>query len=623
MKVVVLVALNLVLVGLFVFILKKRELLTYYRSGRLWLTWLAIGIITLMDEFTSIFYAPAEAHRFIGASAIVFIAVTSILIRFMSTRFVEIAEILEHHGVIGGGVYSFSYMVLGPIMSFVAVSSIMVDYILTACLSAVSAVLNAASFFPAISNASSIVIGLVIAIIWLMAGLNILGIRENARFTFAIFIFAAFVILNLIASGLVELDSASIGRISESGRQALADLNSGSLIHSYGNFITNIAFCILAYSGIESVIQTAGFVENWKVIRKSYLFLALTVGIVTPLVAALALSAPIDFKEHEGDLITHYATLLNGAGFGMLVALLASVTLIMAVNTAFVASSELIERVAHRYSFHWIVATNRNNSLYRVHVMNAILFSAIVLITSGSQAVLADMYAIGLVASFCINMGSLLIYRYFMGTKEVIPYSTSRMGTLVLFVVLTSCFGFLAWDKPHGTALWGTLTCVVLTAGIIVAKKRRPEKAEVEQSESEMDVILYLAEAVSRDLNIFFSRPREDSVVPDRRNDVYVSFFSPRQGIPARAGVNHFRLPFGKSGIYHRMVAFLKVIEYELTERVITVHFGWPMSSWWDRMSIGVMVFNLMKLPTLFPKLNFDIGYKPALEIGRKGEVNG
>ena len=204
----------------------------------------------------------------------------------------------------------------------------------------------------------------------------------------------------------------------------------------------------------------------------------------------------------------------------------------MAVNTAFVASSELIERVAHRYGFHWIVATNRKNSLYRIHVMDAILFSVIVLITSGSQAVLADMYAIGLVASFCINMGSLLIYRYFMGTKEVIPYSTSRLGTLVLFVVLTSCFVFLAWDKPHGTALWGTLTCVVLTAGIIVAKKRRPERAEVEQAESEMDVILYLADAASPDLNVFFSRPREDSAVPDRRNDVYVSFFSPRQGIP-------------------------------------------------------------------------------------------
>jgi amino acid transporter len=461
MKAAILIALNLFLIGLFISVLKKRELLTYYRSGRLWLTWVAIGIITLMDEFTSIFYAPAEAHRFIGASAIVFIAVTSVLIRFMSTRFVEIAEILEHHGLIGGGVYSFSYLVLGPVMSFVAVSSIMVDYILTACISAVSAVLNASSFFPAISGSPHMVIAFVLGIIWLIAGLNILGIRENARFTFAIFAFAAFAILNLVVSGLVEINQASIGRISESSQQALATLSGGSWIQIYDNFIKNIAFCILAYSGIESVIQTAGFVQNWRAIRSAYLFLALTVGIVTPLVATLALSAPINFKEHEGDLITHYASLLNGVGFGVIIALLASFTLIMAINTAFVASSELIERVAHRYGFHWIIATNRKNSLYRIHIMNASLFSVIVFITSGSQAVLANMYAIGLVASFCINMGSLLIYRYSMGTKEVIPYSTSRLGTLFLFVVLTSCFGFLAWDKPHGTALWGILTRII------------------------------------------------------------------------------------------------------------------------------------------------------------------
>jgi hypothetical protein len=149
------------------------------QSGRLWLTWLGIGIITLMDEFTSIFYVPAETHRFIGSSAIIFIALTSLLIRFLSTRFVEIAEILEHHGLVGGGVYSFSYLVLGPIMSFVAVSSIMVDYILTACISAVSAVSNAFSFFPAMSSSPMLVLSLVLAAIWFIAGLNILGIREN------------------------------------------------------------------------------------------------------------------------------------------------------------------------------------------------------------------------------------------------------------------------------------------------------------------------------------------------------------------------------------------------------------------------------------------------------------
>ena len=63
-----------------------------------------------------------------------------------------------------------------------------------------------------------------------------------------------------------------------------------------------MSFCILAYSGIESVIQTAGLVRNWQDIRKAYWFLALTVGVVTPLISALALTGPFDVGQHELDL---------------------------------------------------------------------------------------------------------------------------------------------------------------------------------------------------------------------------------------------------------------------------------------------------------------------------------
>ncbi len=609
MKIAVLALLNLSLVGCFVYLLRRPNLLSFYQSGRFWLTWLAIAIITLMDEFTSIFYAPAEAYRFIGSSAIIFIALTSVLVRFMSTRFTEIAEILEAHGLIGGGVYSFSYLVLGPMMSFVAVSSIMVDYTLTACISAVSAILNAASFFPGVTESSPIVVPFVLGTLWAIAGLNILGIRENARFTFLIFIFAAFVILNLIVSGIIEFDAQSLIRIKEAARDAARPLETGSYMRDYGNLISHIAFCILAYSGIESVIQTAGLVRNWREIHRAYLFLAVTVGIATPLVAALVLSAPINFSEHEGDLITHYATMINGTFFGVVVAVLASITLMMAVNTAFVASSELLERVAHRYGFHWLIAVNRRHSLYRVHILNAIFFSAIILITSGSQKILADMYAIGLVASFCINMGSLLIYRYFQGTKEVIHYYTSRLGTLVLWVILVSCFIFLAIDKPHGTMLWAGVTAFVLIAGGLMAKKRAPEIMEIGQADTEMQMVLYLAGSTSPDIHIIFRRPREEALGTPKDNEAYITFYTPRQGIPPKMAENHFRFPLLRSGLYLRIVLLLKVVEYELADRNVTVQFGWPMSSWLDRLSIGVMVFKLMRLPRLFPNFNFIINY--------------
>jgi amino acid transporter len=605
LKSILLIVANLALVVFFIYLLRKPGRLSYYLNGRWWLTWLSVAVITLMDELTSVFYAPAEAYRFIGLSAIIFIAFTAVFVHYMTTRLVEIAEILEHHGLIGGGVYSFSYLVLGPLVSFVAVASIMVDYILTACISAVSAVLNATSFFHLPHH---VILILVLITIWMIAGLNILGIKENARVTFTIFIFAALVFVTLIISGIFALDSFSLGQLKQAAVKTASDLHPGSLFGSYHIFIAHIAFCILAYSGVESVLQTAGLVRSWREIGKAYIFLAVTVGLVTPIVAALALSAPIDFHKHEGDLITHYATMLNGLPFGVIVAALASFALIMAVNTAFVASSELIERVAHRYGFGWVIATNRRQSLYRIHIANAVFFSIIILITSGKQETLADMYALGLLASFSINMGALLIYRYFMGTKEVIHFYTSRLVTLIMWIIFVSCFIFLAIIKTHGTMLWAIVTGLVLVSGFLVAQKRAPELKEIEKSDAEMEMILYLAESSAPDVHLVFKRS-QDTGGPHEDNVAYVTFYSPRAGIPPKLAANHFRFPLLKLSLYHRLVALLRVVEYELTDRQINVHLGWPMSSWLDRMAIGVMIFNMMRLPRLFPSFRFIMSY--------------
>src|SRR3989304_3559310 len=72
----------------------------------------------------------------------------------------------------------------GPVVSFIAVASIMVDYILTACISAVAAIANGLTFITLPPYLETL---LPFAVIWFIAGLNIIGIRENARFTFSIF----------------------------------------------------------------------------------------------------------------------------------------------------------------------------------------------------------------------------------------------------------------------------------------------------------------------------------------------------------------------------------------------------------------------------------------------------
>jgi hypothetical protein len=602
------VFLNAALLIGFGLLLRKKGLLGYAKGGKWYLTWLATGVITLMDELTSMFYAPAEAHRFIGQRAIFFIAFTSLLMRFLSSRMVEIAQILEQNGLRGGGVYSFSYLVLGPGVSFVAVASIMVAYILTAAISTVSAVINGTAFVPIGPHGDFV---LILVIIWAVAGLNIVGIRENARVTFGIFSVACVVFVNLIALGFLHMDPQSPAIIWSGVHEVAQDVQY-SLPRAIQTITIGVASCVLAYSGIESVLQTAGLVASWRDISKAYWFLALTVGIVTPLVSALALSAPIDFRAHEGDLITHWASMVGGLPFGVVVGLLGSVILIMAVNTAYVASAELLERVSHRYGIDWLVATNRRASLYRIHLLNGSLYTAIIFLTRGRQHVLAEMYAIGLLASFCINVGCLLIYRYFQGTKEIAAYYTSRVGTLLLELLLIACFLYLALHKPYGTALWGIVVVAILAMGLPFSRRYGPERAALRQSDYPMNLILALAE-YDDVRHLYFRRPGELEAAQATPGTAFITFFSPRQKIPDKAAPNHYRFPVQGGSVFASITATLELIDEEFTGQEVHVHLGWPLSSWLDRMATGVFVANLMRLPALFPRLRFTIEYPTSV----------
>ena len=69
------------------------------------------------------------------------------------------------------------------------------------------------------------------------------------------------------------------------------------------------------------------------------------------------------------------------------------------------------------------------------------------------------------------------------------------------------------------------------------------------------------------------------------------------------------------------MVGLLQVIEYELGNQKVVIHFGWPLSSWLDRMAIGVMVFNIMKLPRRFARFDFHIDYSATESVKLDGHA--
>jgi hypothetical protein len=220
------------------------------------------------------------------------------------------------------------------------------------------------------------------------------------------------------------------------------------------------------------------------------------------------------------------------------------------------------------------------------------------------------MYAIGLLASFSINVGCLLLYRYFRGTAQIRDYYTSRVGTLALEVILVSCFVYLALHKPYGTGLWASVVAIILAVGIPFSRRYGPEKKEIRRSDYPMELVVAMAETEGP-RHFYFRRPgeREQQGVP---GSVFITFFSPRQPIPDKLSPEHFRFPLQPSGVFRSITAVLALIEEEFAGQQVYVHLGWPMSSWLDRMATGVFVVNLMRLPRQFPEMHFSIDYGPS-----------
>jgi hypothetical protein len=111
-------------------------------------------------------------------------------------------------------------------------------------------------------------------------------------------------------------------------------------------------------------------------------------------------------------------------------------------------------------------------------------------------------------------------------------------------------------------------------------------------------------------IHLYFRRPKEEGqLASDREVKAFVSFYSPRQGIPPRLAENHFRFPFYLQNVFKSICTILDLIRYELPHKKLTVHLGWPMSSWMDRFAIGILVMNMMRLPKQYPGVTFRIEY--------------
>lgn len=110
--------------------------------------------------------------------------------------------------------------------------------------------------------------------------------------------------------------------------------------------------------------------------------------------------------------------------------------------------------------------------------------------------------------------------------------------------------------------------------------------------------------------HICFRRPGEMEANAGGPGRVFLTFFSPRQPIPAKIAPNHYRFPLQAGGVYRSIVATLALVQEDLAGHEVFVHFGWPLSSWLDRTAMGIFVAKILRLPKQFPEAHFVIEHR-------------
>ncbi len=421
--------------------------------------------VVFADIGTSIYYVPGILHSHFSTRSAIFVLMTLVVFILLCIKYAEVTWRYPE----GGGVVNVSSQALHPFAGLLGGLFILVDYYLTAALSALSGALYLAVVMPgllpwAVSATVAALIGLGI--------LNFLGIKESARTT-AIFV--------CLAGG---------GQLAVVAATALF-LGPAGIVHSFSAvgrgpqltpllLLTGYGAAFLAFSGLESIAQLAPAMREPRkgVSYRAMGAVVLTMAITSPLLtlwSTTLLNANADPNQFISLLGAHVA----GQFLGDYVAISGALLLVFASNTAIIGAYHVFIALT-RMGFLPRVLEHRNSWRRTPHwaILGAIVLPIIVIVASrGSVDLLGDLYAFGLLGTFVLTCVSLDVVRW----RE---YKKWSPGVIAFFGVgvMTTALVLVAWivnvvAKPLATEFGGGLTLIGLVAGLATyrySRSRRP-----------------------------------------------------------------------------------------------------------------------------------------------------
>ncbi len=423
--------------------------------------------VVFADIGTSIYYVPGILYGHFGTRSIIFVLMTLFVFVLLSVKYAEVAWRYPE----GGGVVTVASRAMHPFAGLLGGLFILVDYYLTAALSALSGVFYLAVVAPGLGP---IVVPVTIAALAGLGLLNALGIRESARVSAIFAILAATGQLLVVLAVAVHLGPWGIV-------QSFRDVGHGPPLTPV-LLITGYGAAFLAFSGLESIAQIAPAMREPRsaVSYRTMGLVVLTMAITSPLLTLWSTTI-LDAKHADpNQFISILAGEVSGPVLAAFVAVSGSLLLVFASNTAIIGAYHVFIALA-RMGFLPRVMEHRNRWRRTPHfaILAAVVLPVLVVaFTRGNVDILGDLYAFGLLGAFVLTCFALDIVR----RRERATRKSALAKAGYALGVLTTVLVILAWTinlvaKPLATEFGGGLTLI----GLVVAfgtywlsRRRRP-----------------------------------------------------------------------------------------------------------------------------------------------------
>ena len=462
------------------------------------LTWLLAWAVVFCDIGTSVYYVPGILYGNVGNSTPFFILLTTLGFIPLALKYIEITW----RNPEGGGVVTVTTKAFGPMWGCLGGMLITTSYFLTAAISSVSAFHYVGSVVPFFDDH---IVLLACCGLLALAMLNIVGIRESASVALAMASAALIVDIIVIILAAQEL---SIDQWAQAWKSVTP--SPGMSMHG---LLIGFGSAWLAFSGLESISQLSPTMRFplRRTARRAMVAVIITMVITSPLLSVLSINLlPADLKAAQSErFISELGGISGGFGIKLAVVLSASSLLLFAANTAIIGAYHIFLALANT-GFMPRVISLRGKKFHSPHVaisIATVVPLAVILATRGELALLAEMYAFGLLGAFVFSSGSL----------DVIRWNLGRRDPAFWIGVLTTGMLILAWgvnlvEKELATYFGGAVTGVGMLMAVGVRRgwfldllvrvpsvqrlQARAYRASEDLVEDELKGLVTLAEAV-------------------------------------------------------------------------------------------------------------------------------